>query len=234
MKFSTFLLIVTICCMSVIARGQSFYFGPKGGIAVAYQQWNQSDRAPILTLNGDLFIESLDDDGRGSFYASLGYHTRGSGLRINNSLTNRVGNVQFRYNNVSLGAGVKKRIDITAIPVLYYSAGIRLEYTANTNLAETGSGLVTGGFLFEPFVRDFNYGMTVGGGMELPTWDQAIPFIEINFMPDISVQYDQFESITTTDPVTNTPITFGPKRIRNITFEITVGVKLLREVIYVN
>lgn len=232
----TYLIFFIVIISSCISQGlaQSFYFGPKGGLTIAYQQWNQSDRAPILTFHGDAFVETTDFDGRGSLYGQLGFHTRGSGFRVRNVFSNSLGNRQFTFNNISLGAGVKKRLDVLAIPTIYYLAGVRLEYTISTNLTEVGSNLITGGFLFDPYVRKFNYGITVGGGFEFPRFDQIIPFVELSFMPDLSVQYDQFESISYTDPSTNNPVTLSAKTIRNLSLEVTIGVRLFREVIYVD
>jgi hypothetical protein len=235
-QMKQFYLAISIIlgCLSVESTAQSFYFGPKAGLSIAYQQWNQNDRSPILTLHGDLFVETTDFDGRGSLYGQLGFHTRGSGIRVRNILNNNVGNQQFKFNNISLGVGIKKRLDIDASPVYYYMAGIRLEYTISNNLTEIGSNQFTGGFLFDPYVRDFNYGITVGGGIEFQAFYSVVPFIEFSFMPDLSKQYDQFESVQFQDPVTNNFVTFGAKSIRNLSLEVTLGVKLFREVIYVD
>ena len=235
MKLFNLTIIAILGCLSVESAAQSFYFGPKAGMSIAYQQWNQSDRSPIFTPHGDLFIETTDFDGSGSIFAQIGFHTRGSGVRrLRNPFNNQIGNQQFKFNNISLGAGIKKRLNIDASPVYYYMAGLRLEYTISNNLVEIGSNQVTGGFLFDPYVRDFNYGLTVGGGIEFPALYSVVPFVEFSFMPDLSQQYDQFESVEFQDPVTNNNIVIGARSIRNLTLEVTVGVKLFREVIYVD
>lgn len=213
---------------------QSFHFGPKGGTGISYQQWNGSDRSPIIPLHFDMFMETLDDDGKGAIYGQLGLHTRGSSTRVRNIFNNSIGRTSFKYQNISLGAGIKKRLDIDRSPVIYYQAGIRGEYTVATNLSEFDGVNITGTFPLEAFVQKFNYGITVGGGFEFDLGRNFQPFLEFNFMPDLSAQYDQFQSIEINDPFTNTIRTIPARTVRNISLEVTLGLKFLREVIYVD
>jgi len=226
----TLLFTFTVLTLSA----QSFHFGPKGGAGIGYQQWNNSDRSPILAGHIDLFMETLDDDGKGAIYGQLGLHTRGSSIRVRNIFTNRVRGTSFRYQNISLGGGIKKRLDIDRNPTFFYQAGIRGEYTINTNLDELELSNINGTFPVETFVRKFNYGITVGGGLEFDLGRNFKPFLEFNFMPDLSAQYDQFQSFDVQDPFTGQIRTISPRTVRNITLEVTLGLKFLREVIYVN
>ena len=229
-----YILTFLICLSALSLSAQSFHFGPKGGLGIGYQQWNNSDRSPIIAGHIDLFMETLDDDGKGAIYGQLGLHTRGSSTRVRNLFSNRVGSTSFRYNNLSLGGGIKKRLDISRSPTLFYQAGIRVEYTLATNLDELEANNISGTFPVETFVRKFNYGITVGGGMEFDLGRNFEPFLEFNFMPDLSAQYDQFQSFEFLDPFTNTIRTIPPRTVRNITLEVTLGLKFLREVIYVD
>lgn len=228
------ILFLLLSSLTFTLAGQGFHFGPKGGTGICYQQWNGNDRSPIIPLHGDLFIETLDDEGKGAIYGQLGLHTRGSSTRVRNIFSNSIGRTSFKYQNISIGAGIKKRLDISRSPTLYYQAGIRGEYTIGTNLSEFDGSNISGTFPVEAFVRKFNYGITVGGGFEFDFGQNFQPFLEFNFMPDLSAQYDQFESFEFLDPFTNIIRTIPARSVRNISLEVTLGLKFLREVIYVN
>lgn len=228
------LFIFIFLFIALHCSAQGFYFGPKGGINIATQKWGFQDRAPLLALHGDLFIESLDDYGSGSFYGQIGYHTRGSSARIRNILTN-IGFTQgFKFNNISLGLGIKKRLDVTRKPTIYYMAGLRAEYTISTNLSEFEAFNANFFYPVDDFVKNFTYGITLGGGFEFEFNSLVQPFVEFAFMPDLGPQYDQFVDISTINPWTGLPQVSSAKMIRNTTIEITVGCKFLREVIYVD
>lgn len=228
------LFIFIFACIIQLGNAQGFYFGPKGGLNIATQKWGYQDRAPLLALHGDLFIETLDDYGSGSFYGQIGYHTRGSSTRVRNILTNSGFTQGFKFNNISLGVGIKKRLDILEKPTIYYMAGIRGEYTIGTNLSEFAAFNTSFFYPIDDFVRKITYGITIGGGFEFEFNSLVQPFIEFAFMPDLGPQYDQFIDINTINPWTGLAQVSSAKMIRNTTIEITVGCKFLREVIYVD
>jgi len=76
-----FWAIVHLLSLATIAHSQSFYFGPKLGLGINTQQWDGFDRNPLFNFFGDVFIETYVEDSPSSFFAQLGYHTRGSSLR---------------------------------------------------------------------------------------------------------------------------------------------------------
>jgi len=118
-----------------LGSAQSFYFGPKAGPTIGLQQWNNFERDPLLAYHGAFMIESFDESNLGSLYASIGYHIRGSSIRTFNSLTLLGNNNPFKFRNVSLQAGVKKKLKKGAKNSPYYLFGVRVEYTVSTNLA---------------------------------------------------------------------------------------------------
>ena len=73
-------------------------------------------------------------------------------------------------------------------------------------------------------MNSFNYGLTVGGGFEFGGTDFFTPAIEFSISPDVSFQYDRPELPN---------LGLNQARIRNITFEISLVLKFLREIVYV-
>ncbi len=230
-----FILLSLFALFSMLCSAQGgFYFGPKGGVSVGTQKWNFTDRGPLLAFHGDLLVESRDEEGRGSLFAQLGFHTRGSSTQFINFISGNRTNIGFRFNNVVLQLGIKKRLDINRNPVIYYMAGIRGEYTISTNLSEFQNPNALNFYPLPDFVRNFMYGITVGGGFEYKKLDKVIPYLELAFMPDLSPQYDQFLPLAANDPISGNPISIAPKVVRNVSIEVTFGLKFLREVIYVD
>lgn len=235
----TFLLLFVITVSTLILSGQSFWFGAKGGGAMNFQSWGDGsfggsvNRDPLFTLNGDFFIESLDEYNKGSLYAQFGYHTRGSSFRFfsfNNVFSQQQG---FRFRNLVAEIGAKKALFSDKKYFPYFILGVRAEYTLSTNL----DNYTNFGQLFYPineFVRKFNYGVTAGGGFELPVSDLSNAFIEFSLQPDLSFQYEQQPLFNITDPWTSQPVNIGLRQVRNLSIEVKVGFKFLRKVEYID
>ena len=58
--------------------------------------------------------------------------------------------------------------------------------------------------------------------------------IEFTVNPDFSLQYEQPAIPNVIDPITGQTRTLQERRIRNLTFEITVGARFLRKVEYID
>ena len=57
------LLVLSLCaCNYLFSQDAGFYFGPKAGLTIGMQNWNQSERDPLLSYHGAIFIESIDID----------------------------------------------------------------------------------------------------------------------------------------------------------------------------
>ncbi len=210
---------------------QSFYFGPKAGIAINTQQWNNFDRDPLFSLHGDVFIESYSEDATSSLFAQLGFHTRGSsirgfGINTGNSFTN-----SFKFHNLMFMAGAKQILNREKKFRPYYLFGVRAEYTVGTNLTEFERFQSTF-YPFDFYVNKFLYGLTIGGGFEYDMGELYGGFIEFNLHPDVSLQYEQPAIPNVINPFDGRTVTLGERSIRNLSLEITVGIRFLRKVEY--
>lgn len=216
-----------------------FHFGPKLGLSLGTQNWDGFERRPMANYHFAMFVESLDPDLKGSLYAQLGYHARGSGLRLQiGNLGGVFTNQAFIYRNISLALGVKKRIVTSSLSTPYYFVGIRGEYNVNNNLKEVRDEFSIGAsnlfYPFEVFVRDITYGISFGGGFEFYGGDFVQPAIEFNFSPDLSFQYMSEEVGSVINPFNGQPVNLPARNIRNVTFEVSLVLRFLRQVVYID
>jgi hypothetical protein len=223
------LYILIILSFAFNANGQSFYFGPKGGIGINVQQWNSFQRDPLFSPFGDIFIESYTEDSPSSLYAQLGYHIRGSALRLqgfSGSFSNA-----FKFNNLVFVAGAKRIISMDKKMRPYYIVGIRAEYNLGTNLDDFSAQQS----LFYPldfYVNRFVYGFTAGGGFDFDIGELYGGFIEFAVNPDLARQYDQPSIPNVISPYDGRSITIPNREIKNLSLEITFGFRFLRKVEY--
>lgn len=236
-----------ICCFGLFLLtftsgfGQGFIFGPKIGPSIAVQQWNGFERQPALLSHLAVFIESYSETNTASsLFAQIGIHRRGSGERFTNFSigNNNVFNRRFKYifNNISLLAGAKRVISEDKEYKPYYTVGVRVDYTASTNLDQfVNDGQFqnfVGFFPIPTFVNKFNYGFTVGGGFQKEFSEHVGGAIEFSIHPDISKQYTQPRIPGVIDLFTGNPRTIAMQEVRNITLEISFILRLLRKVEY--
>ena len=232
---SVVLILISIT-LSQSVYSQSFVFGPKFGATFGTQNWNGVERNPLLAYHGGLFIESYREESSSSFLAYLGYHKKGSSEKIFGSALTSGGFTNprqpFEFNNAVLLLGAKNRFNSYNVNKPYYIIGIRLEYTLSTNLERY---LIYGGYFpLEPFVNKFNYGPLAGIGYELQFSEFLGGFIEASISPDISKQYEQPALSNIISPNTGQTRNIGEQTIRNITLEISIGIRLLRKVIIID
>jgi len=210
-----------------------FFFGPKLGPTIGMQNWDGFDRRVMFNYHGAVFIESIDPDFKGSFFGQLGYHSRGSGLnviRLNGFSTGQ----SFIFNNLSLMAGAKKRLLTKSLKTPYYFVGVRAEYQLSNNLEEIQERYNNPFFPIPVYVNNWTYGISFGGGIEFLGSDYVQPAIEMSISPDLSFQYQQPGGITVTNPFNGQPATLSERKIRNITLEISLSIRFLRRVVYIN
>jgi len=194
------------------------------------QKWNSYERDILFTPCIDVFSESHDDE-LNKLYASIGYHTRGSTVRgFGFNAYN-----PYKFNNLVLELGGKRMLTTEKKYNGYYMLALRAEYTLSTNLSERG-GTSIYNLVSDDFVNKFNYGATVGGGFEMEMGYSKVAFIELSVNPDLSKQYEQTETLTIENPNpipnpigTNQFITIVPQEVRNVSLELKVGIKFLRE-----
>ncbi len=227
------LLVTSIILLSIIhiGQGQSFWFGPKGGGGLGFQNWQNSQTNALFTPNVDLFIESYSEENSGAVYASLGYHTRGSAIRAFDFNGQLFSNQGFKFRNAVAEVGWKKQLALQWSSIPYFGFGIRGEYTISNNLADYAR-FANPFYPDKELARKWMYGVTVSGGFEYTLTDLIKGFVELSLMPDLSDQYFQPPLNNIIDPWTREKINLQERRIRNVTFEVKVGFKFLRKVIY--
>lgn len=241
----TIFLIAVLFLMYGQASAQGYYFGVKGGLSIGVQSWNGFERDPLMAYHGIAFIESLSEGNRFSLFAQAGYHQRGSAFRnqffgnVFNGGYTRAPATKFIFNNASVLLGGKQKYDFAGDTKVYYLFGIRGEYTVSTNLGkyeefnELNPGFAIYPFNTYEFIRRINYGITVGGGFEVALSEFVGGLVEFTVNPDFSDQYRQPPVPNVTDPYSGELRTVPERRIRNLTFEVTLGLRFLRKVIYI-
>lgn len=216
---------------SAIAQG-GFHFGLKAGPTLASQSWNFGERRMAATYHANVFVESRDLNDKGSLFAQAGLHNRGSSITI--TTLGIGGNLQSGYNfqNVSLLVGAKKNVSSDMRFQPYYMLGIRGEYNLSENLEELIlQNCVNNRFLTvcpypDPiYVNKITYGITIGGGFELSRSDFFTSALEFSFSPDLSYQLQRPQ-------VTVGGVDQSQLQVRNVSLEISLVLKFLREVIY--
>lgn len=241
-----FLLLFFTLGLLTDLSGQSFAFGFKGGLTIGTQDWGENfERDALFRYHAIAFIETMEEDNAFNLFAQAGYHVKGSGIRTNFFTLDgdrRQLVTPFVFNNLSLTIGGKQKFDVGfGGSRLYYLFGIRGDYTLSTDL-RSEEDIVNNPFLariypLETFVNDFNYGATIGGGVELPLGDLVGMLLEFTVNPDFSNQYNQPQIDNVIDPNPNAPrptFTIPERQIRNLTFEVTLGFRFLRIVEYID
>ncbi len=217
----------------------------KGGLTVGFQNWEGIDRDPLCKYHGIAYIESLSEGNEFAIFAQLGYHVKGSAIRNRNFYNPysqtyyRPDAKEFLFHNISLTFGGKKKYDFKKNTKAYYMLGIRGDYTIDTNLDEYTKYNELYNSAYFPIddpslIQNFNYGVTVGGGLEFAFSELIGGILEFTVSPDFSKQYRQPAIPNVIDPWTGNSRTIPERQIVNTTFEISLGVRLLRKIEYID
>ncbi len=241
-KYLTCIYAVMLTPSLFLAQGSAF--GVKGGLTVANQNFNDGtsyNNGLLLAYHGDVYIENNPEDNTSVLYAQAGYHVRGHARRFQRGVAQSAGGTlipvsgftqRFTFNNAVLGVGFKRR-NVLGKENAYYTLGFRGEYTVSTNLSSANNSVYSLFFLTKDFVKKLNYGLSLGGGMEFPFSELVGGFVELNVHPDISRQYFQPPiSGTFIDPYGGTFNGIPEQTSRNLSLEITLGLRFLKKVIY--
>jgi hypothetical protein len=239
--------LICLCFLTAYAPhiySQSYAFGPKGGLSVGLQNWGGFEQDPLLKYHGIFFVESAPEGNAFALFAQAGYHVRGSAIRnqfANNIINNQVTRVpprEFQFRNISLTLGAKQKYNLGASNFkTYYLFGIRGDYTVNTNLEQYEFFAQQFGTLIYPidaFVQKFNYGATLGGGVEFPFAELVSGLLELTINPDFSNQYRQPQIAGVYDPFSGNNRTISERLIKNVTIELTLGLRFLHKIVYVD
>jgi opacity protein-like surface antigen len=218
-------------------------FGVKGGASLAIQQWDGYQRRPLFAYHGIAFIESVPEANEFAIFAQLGWHQKGSsegGFLVTDPVTGerfRASTRKFIFNNIALTLGGKQKYDLWSNSKWYYMIGLRGEYTISTNLDQyfdEDNPNFNFFYPIPPFVEEWNYGVTVGGGIEFPFSELVSGLVEFTVNPDFSNQYIQPEIPNVRDPITGQLRSIPSSTIRNTVLELTIGIRFLRKVIYID
>jgi len=229
MRYLVAMIVLGIGLAQVNA--QSYAFGIKGGPSLGTQKWNGfGGREPLIRPHGDLFIESHNNESNSSLFAQLGHHVRGSALRFYSyydpvqslNISSQTSNIQFK--NIVLGVGAKRRHDF-GIGQAYYMIGLRGEYTYETKM---------GGYLiaYEGLENKVLFGALVGGGYELPFGRFVSGIVELSIQPDFSKQIYLPPQETGFKDNNGNEIILREQNVSNVSIELSVGLRFLREVTY--
>lgn len=227
-------VVLILLLHTIPLSSQGFVFGLKAGPSIATQQWNGfSGRGPLFRYHGDAFIESIREDNQFGFYAQVGYHIKGSSLHLRRyydpigmeEYPARTNTMQFH--NTALVLGAKKKFDWNIKALAYYGFGLRLDYNIRTKL---------GGFFktYEGLENKFTYGVTVQAGLEFPFSEFVSGMLEASVSPDFSKQIYIPPQPTGFSDQNGNPIILQEQNITNVVFEISVGLRFLRKVIYID
>ena len=229
---SIFICIAFLLTYSSVLRCQSFLFGAKFGPSIGLQKWDNFERDPLFAYHAAVFIESYEEDNPSSLFMQLGYHVRGSATRYI-GFTNTV-TQNFKFNNLALILG-GKRIFVTGPKMKsYYMVGLRAEYTLSTNLDDFRiyQTLI---YPINDFVKKFNYGFHAGAGLEFPFSEFVNGILELTINPDISKQYFQPPIDNVVDPWNpGNLLSLRKREIRNVTVDISLGIRFLRKIVYID
>lgn len=219
------------------------YYGVKFGPSIGTQTWNQGDRDALFRYHAALWAETVGDES--SVLAQVGYHVRGSAIYSRQGLFQgqdgrfySAPNLVFQWNNLALALAMKRKYDFGSSKA-YYMFGLRGEYNLSTNLNSLKD--TTDFPLFfamyypiEENTRKFTGGLVAGGGLEFPFSDLVGGILEISFSPDFTRQYYRPPISNVTDPFSGQLINLQEQSVRNLSVEISLGLRFLRKVEYID
>jgi hypothetical protein len=240
--------IVIILTFAIVFRehitAQSTAYVFQGGLTMGIQRWdNNFSREPLFAGHAALAIESVNnEDDNSSLFAQFGYHVKGSATRfrffnINSGLPAGVFTERFEFRNASMTLGAKQKFSLgtTERAKYYYFGGLRVDYTISTNIDELASGYnFPGLYPYVGFMNRWMLGASVGGGIEFKLGDVIGGELKLSVCPDFTLQYNQPPIANVINPFGGQNITIEERRIRNTALEISVGLRLLRKVVYVD
>lgn len=240
--------VLTVFCLLLLGatalQAQSYAFGFKGGPTIGLQQWESFNRDPLLAFHGIAFIETAEENEPWALFAQAGYNPKGSAIQTRNAFGIN-GNIfqvptqEFIFHNISLSVGAKQRFDLLGKSSnTYYLLGLRVDYNLDTNLDEYEA--INELYPIYPLnndrvIKDFTYGVIVGGGIEFPFSEFIGGLIEFSVNPDFSLQYEQpAGEVFVNNQLYTGNLRIPERKIRNLTFEVTLGFRFLHKIEYID
>jgi len=229
MRYFVSLLFISSLLISTANAQTGTAYGIKGGLTAGTQSWNNSQREYLFAYNGSLFIESVHDSMSLRFFGQLGYTKKGSAIVVNsfvNPNTNETiprQTIKQPFEQANLVVGVKNMHPFTDLFRGYYGVGVRLDYLLRYNIQYLN---------VDQFVNKLTYGLALGGGIEYQPEDSGIAFqLEAMFNQDLSNQIF-YENIIVTNQWGQQ--TSNSARVINSALDITLGIKFIRRIIWVD
>lgn len=192
----------------------------KAGPTLGFQRWNGlGSTQPLLGPHGAIAVESYEPGKPFAFFAELAYHQRGSSQRVNSGTTangiNYEGfNIKNKFHNISFALGGRKSFGQNLR--YFYSLDLRAEYTLKYELSNYFEG-------FGDYVRKFNYGLDVGGGVNIPMGFH-MGFVQLQLQPDLSKQI--FSLRFAGQDFQGNDIIYPEQKVINYSLELSVGIRI--------
>lgn len=209
---------------------QGTIYAVKGGLTAGTQRWNNYNRSTLMKYHLAASIETWEEENRVALLAQLGYHVKGSALRSRRTISPITGNEipgrrdEFEFHNISLMLGAKQKFEIFNDSRLYYLVGLRGDYNLKT---EFDRSFYEG---ISDQINKFTFGLTVGGGLEVPLSYYTGIFFQLSVSPDFTNQIYIPPQRSFWDPNRMAP----EQKVLNVAIELSVGMRFLHEVVYVN
>ena len=210
---------------------QGTIYAVKGGLTAGTQRWNNYNRANLMKYHLAASIETWEEENRVALLAQLGYHVKGSALRSQRTISSITGDEipgrrhEFQFHNISLMLGAKQKFEIFNDSRLYYLVGVRGDYNFKTEFDRNFNFNIG-----KEEINKFTFGITVGGGLEIPISYYTGMFIQLSVSPDFTNQIYIPPHKNFWDPNRMNP----EQKVLNIAIELSVGMRFLHEVVYVN
>jgi hypothetical protein len=219
-------IVFILIFIGLVVQAQEEFriFGVQGGYSMSTQNFESfSNRSPIFKPHVDFIHERYKLSSGFGFYSSIGFHTRGSAQRTNfvnlNSGNRENFTTEMRINNLSLNFGVKKRGIKPSGNALYYLLAGRVEAVLSKDF-DIYQGL-------EDEVFPIVAGVTLGFGYEWIVSSSGTIIFGFSIQPDFTNQIDLQPG--TYNTTTGDPIQFNRERIRNLSFELSLGYLLYKK-----
>lgn len=238
MKKLALLIVLGVFITSVLcAQDEPLVGGMQWGFKLGPSMGMRGGTSPLFRYHGVAFIEGGGNE-NSSLYAAVGYHARGIAPRftpLSLTPTFRTVSIPSVFHNISLSFGMKKKYDYANDLKYYYLFGMRGEFTAKTNLPyldvqNPKQQQQINNTMFSNYVRRFNWGMDIGGGLERPFSELVTGFLEFRISPDFSFQY-RFANLGTT-PNTGIASSVFTNGFKNLSLELSLGIRFWNKVIY--
>lgn len=241
MQLKHLFLLLCLALTAMTTQAQSYAFGIKGGLTVGIQDWSGFQQDPLFKYHAIAFIESAPEDNAFGLFAQAGYHVKGSAIR-GRFATNIINNQpiqftrEFQFRNISLAVGAKQKYQIGQNARTYYMFGVRGDYNINTNFGSFDESRAQFGLFYplDDFVQKFTYGAILGGGFEFPFSEFIAGIVELSINPDFSYSYRQPQIPNVVNPFTGNNTTLSERLIRNVVIELSVGMRFLHKIEYID